>query len=210
VCGVIGFYSKKPTEEHVELVCRLFEESKIRGLHAFGVAIRTEKGLTDFKTFDFEDMKRWLRLAPKFDVLIGHNRYSTSGDYHNHKNNQPISIERTHVVFNGVITQASRNVYEKTFGKTYVTENDGEIFARKVVDMEDWAGFVFKGKFSFAGAFLQNDRAVALRNKNRPLWISEANGARFIASTQNIFTRAGFESSKEIPPGRIVDLCSSL
>lgn len=211
MCGVIGYFSKSPSDDHVALIERLFEASKIRGLHAFGATARAQDGkLMTFKTTALREIKQWLRGIPRFDLLIGHTRYSTSGDWRQPENNQPIVVAGSSLVFNGVISQASKKEYEKIFSKTYETGNDGEIFLRKVIDGEDWAQFVREGKFSFAGAFLHNGEAVAIRNKNRPLWSCETADANFLASTQDIFKRAGFshQTPIEVKPGEVYQICS--
>lgn len=209
MCGVVGFHSKTPTDEHVALICRLFDESKIRGLHAFGATILKDGKLQTFKSFDVKDLKRWIRLQDRFETLIGHTRYSTSGDYNDHSNNQPIHVEDSSVVFNGVITQATKDVYQNEFGESYITDNDGEIFLTKFRKKQDWKSFVFDGRFSFAGIVMNNHRAYALRNKNRPLWFASRDSGNFIASTENIFKRSGFNSAQEIQPGVIHSLCTN-
>lgn len=216
MCGVIGFFTTNPDDIQIARLERLFEQSKIRGLHSFGITIRTLDGeLKTFKSLDLSSLKNYLRNAPPFDTLIGHNRYSTSGDWHDENNNQPIVIPGISVVFNGIITQATKREYELALGKKFITENDGEIFARKVIDGEDWRAFVSKGRFSFAGAFMTEKEAFAIRNKNRPLWMSRSPSSMFIASTRDIFMRAGFKAPEEIREGQAVplakgSLCSSL
>jgi glutamine phosphoribosylpyrophosphate amidotransferase len=209
MCGVIGFYTKKKTKEQSDKLCELFVQSKIRGLHAFGLIVKKGKDVHVVKTYDLAEVLNYIKNND-FNLLIGHTRYSTSGDYQDHCNNQPIHVDKIALVFNGVISQATKAEYEKIYGKKYITDNDGEIFARKVVDGEDWKDFVWKGKFSFAGIFMQEHRVMALRNKNRPLWKSEEFGARFIGSTNDFFKRSGFKNQSEIKPGELVDLCSKL
>jgi len=210
MCGVIAYFSPKPSKKHTQEISDLFEQSKIRGLHSFGFSARINGKIQTFKEWDLKKLQEKIVSIPKFDLLVGHTRYSTSGDFKDHSNNQPIDIPGIALAFNGVITQASKEEYEKTYGKQYVTENDGEIFARKVLDGEDWEEFVFDGSFSFAGAFISKKGAYALRNPNRPLWMLERSDARFLASTKNIFERASLIGSKEIQPGVVVDLCSTL
>lgn len=198
MCGVIGFYSPNPKPKHLEAICRLYQQSKIRGLHAFGFSVwEPNKGHKDsIRTVKYTELLPVLkeimdyRLSPP-ELLIGHARYSTSGDWKDFANNQPVHINGISMVFNGVITQASKKEYEKEFNKEYITENDGEIFSRKVLDGEDWVNFVSSGKFSFAGIFLRNGEAYAIRNKNRPLYKATCDGGAFIASTRDIFVRAG-------------------
>lgn len=218
MCGVIGMFAPDPGVRHLEAVCRLFEQSQIRGLHSFGItawvgASSLQDGLETKKAFTLDKIKAGIleyKHRPP-ELLIGHNRYSTSGDYHDHANNQPIHIPGISLVFNGVITQATKDQYEKIFGKRYQTENDGEIFSRKVLDGEDWARFVADGRFSFAGLFVRNGEAFAIRNRQRPLYMGNAPGGVFFASTADIFKRAGgFARVREVPAGKPLKIDESL
>lgn len=215
MCGVIGFYSKSPSKKHVEALQRLFKASKIRGLHAFGYTFQNpgKKSTRTLKFSSAEECIASLELL-KSDppsMLIGHNRYSTSGDYKDPDNNQPITIPGISLVFNGVITQASKEEYEKVHHQVYTTENDGEIFARKVLNDEDWYNFVAKGRFSFAGVWIHRGQITMMRNKNRPLWCSPTDDAIFVASTEDIFERAtGFNRPHEVPVNQPIDLPSAI
>lgn len=207
---MIAFFSPEPRLRHLENVCRLFDQSQIRGRHAFGFSVWEEnKGHRDnirtFKSHELLRVKKEImdyRYTPP-EILIGHNRYSTSGDWKDHGNNQPVHIQGISMVFNGVITQSEKSVYETVYKKTFSTENDGEIFSRKVLDGEDWVRFVANGSFSFAGLFVRNGEAYAIRNKNRPLYMGNDMGGVFFASTKNIFERAGgFSNVREVPAGK--------
>ncbi len=215
MCGVIGYFSEKQVPEHVDTICRIFDESKIRGLHAFGATVRSDSGLRTFKGHEISSVKSFLKTTGGFSMMIGHNRYSTSGDWHDQANNQPIHLPGISMVFNGVISQASKEEYSKQYGKKYQTQNDGEIFARKVLDGEDWAKFVSEGRFSFAGMFIREGKAYAIRNKNRPLWLAKKDGAVFLASTRGIFARVAnfagnFADLRELPPGLPLELNAGL
>lgn len=225
MCGVIGFYSKEPRLAHLEAVCRLFEQSQVRGRHAYGVSMWVPDrfhadGIRTFKAFDLDTLKKAimdLRYSPP-TALIGHTRYSTSGDYKDHTNNQPIHLgDGIALAFNGVISQAKKEEYEKTFNQRYVTDNDGEIVLRRFVASirpdpragadsparGDFETFIEKGKFSFAGAFLEKGKITFVRNARRPLWTAELLGGDFIASTRDIFDRSGsFRGVTEVPVGQ--------
>jgi len=138
--------------------------------------------------------------------LIVHCRYSTSGDWKEEGNNQPIVIGDCALAFNGVIRMSTKDEWGKEFGFKPVTDNDGEIFVRKVLDGEDWNAWVAHGAFSFAGVMLHGGRLIALRNKQRPLWHNEAYGCNFIASTADIFNRIGLGGAHEVPAGQAVFL----
>jgi len=38
MCGIIGFCADEVNEHHIDLLLRLIYQSKIRGLHSFGIA----------------------------------------------------------------------------------------------------------------------------------------------------------------------------
>lgn len=195
MCGVIGYYSKNPKKEHVDMVKRLFWESKIRGLHAFGFsAMMSDFTLITIKSHNLDRLLDALESLSLPLALIGHCRYSTSGNWLDHANNQPIEIEKDRgvlsLVFNGVISMSTKEQNEETYGPLE-TENDGEIFLRKVLEGEDWSEWVHKGKFSFAGLFFEGNDVTMIRNAQRPLYFwNELKGSVFVASTKDIFKRA--------------------
>lgn len=212
VCGVLGFYSKDPRPAHLEAICNLFEQSKVRGLHAAGFSVWEPKelhrdGIRTVKAFNVEDIKKEImkmRYSPP-QILIGHTRYSTSGDWKDHTNNQPIHLgDGASLVFNGVIHQGKKEEYEKIYGRRYVTDNDGEIVLRKFLDEGHGvaARFVGKGKFSFAGAWLSKGEIYIARNEFRPLYEATFLDGKFFASTRDIFRRAGgFKNVTAVPTG---------
>lgn len=213
MCGVIGYYSADPKREHYLTIWSLFKESQIRGRHAFGFALDIPgSGLRSTKTFQVEDICEELAAIARFEqlpnALIGHNRYSTSGDWNDHLNNQPIHVAGRTLTFNGVISQEPRDVYERQFGVVCNTKNDGEIVLQLARQGRDWQGFVANGKFSFAGVVMDEEREViALRNAQRPLWWAKREGAVFVASTADIFKRAGgFRECQQFAPGQPVNL----
>lgn len=200
MCGVVGLSADDPQPRHSAMLRRLFEESKVRGMHAFG-----------FSSWDGGTVltRRFLRLGeclaalpPCPTRLIGHCRYATSGDYKTLDNNQPIHAGGAALAFNGVISMATKPEYERQYGRQYATDNDGEIFLDKFLRGDDWERFVAAGSFSFAGLVLRAGEIVALRNQRRPLYRCREEGAVFFASTADIFRRAGFRSQPEpVPPG---------
>jgi glutamine phosphoribosylpyrophosphate amidotransferase len=211
MCGVIGFHSPAPREIHMKKFMDLFEQSTIRGLHAAGFSYwrpGANEGITTYKAFKWVDaMTKLFELrADPPSIMIGHTRYSTSGDWKRHDNNQPIHLRGASMVFNGVISQATRAEYEREYKKQFFTENDGEIFLRKVTDGEDWHGFVRDARFSFAGLHIFGGTLYAVRNRQRPLWRADFEGGTFFASTADIFARAGFENPQELYPGTPVRL----
>lgn len=202
MCGVIGFRSESVTTEQITCLKRIFQESQIRGKHAVGFTIN-KPGLPTFKFNDIQSLRKSLdaELIPGQPCsLIGHTRYSTSGDFKEMKNNQPIMLGDIAVVFNGVISQASPDKWEK-FNEPYYTANDGEILVKKISANQDWAAWIANSPFSFAGLILENGKFNWIRNQNRPLWISSFKEYLLLASTRDIFFRAGVSEADEVQPG---------
>lgn len=197
---MIGYSCDNPLTRHAGLLQALFYESRVRGLHAFGFSVWNGN---DVSTRRFLDIKRCVAEIPQGKTrLIGHCRYSTSGDYQDIANNQPLQIGHAAMAFNGVISMATKEENEREYGRQYETDNDGEIFLDKLTRNDGWEEFVARGKFSFAGLVLKDNKIIALRNKNRPLYRVDSDGATFFASTRDIFKRAGFcETPQEVPCG---------
>jgi len=205
MCGVIGYSCDDPQPHHAESLRSLFYESRVRGLHAFGFSTWDGEQVV---TERFLGLKECLAVIPRGPTrLIGHCRYSTSGDYQTVANNQPLQIADAAMAFNGVISMATKQEYERQHGREYATENDGEIFLDKFVRNDGWLEFVARGRFSFAGLTLQGGRLTALRNKSRPLFRVDRGSATFFASTADIFRRAGFtEAPTPVPCGVAVSV----
>jgi len=189
MCGIIGFSQAIPTTENIDILYALVEQAKIRGLHSFGYSYCNAKLQTE-KHHNIENIR-----FPKASKIIYHNRYSTSGDYLSHKNNQPIQLEGVSMAFNGVIDMRTKKEMEDAHSIKMETENDGEVMLRLCgADPDKIKGFVKKMRGSFAGLFLtQNNVLFAVRNKNRPLWRLDYNEAIFYASTRDIFKRVNQE-----------------
>jgi len=211
MCGVYGFFSTDPTENHFSTLKKIALQSRIRGLHSYGVSYYRGKEIHNFKSYQMKDIFSRLssvsKVTPHPLMLIGHNRYSTSGDCMNQKNNQPMTLDDVSVVFNGVISMQLKTENEKRFEMSLTFDNDVEIFARKVLEESDWEGFVRDGEFSFAGVFLNKGKMIMIRNEKRPLYYAKIDGGIFIASTKNIFKRAiAFNDPTPVPPGVAIDV----
>lgn len=190
MCAIIGFYPRDRSEAHGELLIRLIAQARIRGLHAFGFSyfdgsIRTEKS---FEPFPDDKIRKIARFP-----LIYHGRYSTSGDWKQETNNQPIQTETVSVALNGVISMKPKQEYEQEFGIKCETENDTEIFNRIVERGDDPVAFVSSIRGSFAACYIKDGEVYALRNDRRPLHLFNFEGATFAVSTVDIIRRAGFK-----------------
>lgn len=197
MCGIVGYCEQEPSAENIKILGSLVEQVKIRGLHSFGFSYCNPE-LKTIKKHSIDEIS-----FPKAKKIIYHNRYSTSGDYKDHKNNQPIQIGGISMAFNGVIDMRTKKEMEGEYGIKMETDNDGEVLLRLCgVDNQQITDFVKKMKGSFAGLFLTDDnRMIAIRNENRPLWRLEINNALFYASTKDVFKRVNPEfEPQELKP----------
>lgn len=212
MCGVVGVYSVSPLSQKMrQEVQALMTQAKIRGLHAFGFSLYQGRELVTVKNptlpgilEDFEQAFSDRQVPVAVPIrLIYHNRYSTSGDYADPRNNQPIDIRKPEamaLVFNGVISQRDQPGYEAEFGVRCETANDGEVLMRKVLAGEDPAAFLTSGPMSFAGLWLRRERMTVLRNASRPLHYYRPNpNTVYFASTADIFDRALGVVAREVP-----------
>lgn len=187
MCGIVGYFTKKKDILDQLILKKLVKESRIRGLHSFGLSYYSNGILIADKYFqkEFQDIK-----IPDSNSLIFHNRYSTSGDFKEHKNNQPILINGTSLVFNGVIDMGTKSEIESKWDIQMETDNDGEIILKKSnFDVEKMVEFV-SNIGSFSGLILQDGNLYAFTNGNRPLWVLQRGESFFFASTKDIFKRA--------------------
>lgn len=207
MCGIIGYSAATPQESHFEAIKSLFVQSKIRGLHAFGYSYFNEDTLVAVKEHTLESILRSLDSlkAIKPRQLIGHTRYSTSGDYLDHRNNQPIGVGDVSLVFNGVIDMRDRDSWEQDYDCDFVTDNDGEIFIRHIQRGGSPVDFFKAKQCSFAGLWFKDKQMQGIRNANRPLWQVEYAGATFIASTRDIIRRSLGLIPQEIAPNKLIE-----
>lgn len=197
MCGVVGYSCESPIKEHYEILQAIIEQSKIRGLHSFGYSFFDGEVVT-IKYHDINKVE-----FPLKNKIIYHNRYSTSGDYKNHDNNQPIAVGNISLVFNGVLDMRTKQEMEEHYQIDMETDNDGELVLKLCgSDPEKIQEYVQNTTGSFAGLILtENNKMYAIRNENRPLWMLNHSGAIFYASTRDIFKRVdqSFEPIKLDP-----------
>lgn len=181
------------------LFARLLREGAIRGMHAYGVACSSGSVITRACFHKLEEAQQWVlkdlpKLKPK--AIIGHCRYSTSGDYHDHRNNQPILAAEMALAFNGVISMKLKAEFEAEFGVKCLADNDGEIFLRKLEQGQAAEEFLAGTPCSFAGAWLnKHGELFVARNEERPLHRWEKDGNSIYCSTEDIGLRAGLGKS---------------
>lgn len=180
MCAIIGFISANPSQDAINTLKKVFIESKIRGRHAYGFAAIEDKTVVEKSNL----LKPLLDKIHKPKALIGHCRYSTSGDYLNMANNQPLQHEDEFLVFNGVIDMGTKAEMESKYGIKMSCENDGEIMLQK----RERKAFL-REKISFAGLTLSKNKITFLRNENRPAYMARKYDSIFIASTADILRR---------------------
>ena len=197
MCGVVGYSCESPIKEHYEILQAIIRQSKIRGLHSFGFSFY-DKELVTIKHHYIDKIE-----LPAANKIIKHNRNSTSGDYKNHDNNQPIAVGNISLVFNGVLDMRTKQEMEEHYQIDMETDNDGELVLKLCgSDPEKIQEYVQNTTGSFAGLILtENNKMYAIRNENRPLWMLNHSGAIFYASTRDIFKRVdqSFEPIKLDP-----------
>ena len=198
MCSVIGYYPIEPTGEAFYAFERLFDQSRIRGMHSYGITASLPGGLETYRSFD------WREIPAKFcqeRMTIAHCRYSQSGDFRVMANNQPIVVGETALAHNGVISMGTKSEYEAEFGVTCAVDNDSEIFLQKLKQGVDAAEFIQSITGSFAATWLADGKLYAGHNVRRPLWKCVAHGAKWYASTEDIFKRAGFSDAEPVSVG---------
>lgn len=209
MCSIIGWDG--PFDEGVAR--RLFYESRIRGLHAFGFSTLSNNEITTRKYHKYNGfVEAVCRLKPS--KFIAHFRYSTSGDFKELMNNQPIAIGTSDAMaFNGVIDMRTRPEMEKEYGIRMETDNDGEIVLRKFIegDRNDLEAFI-KSHGTFAGLFITNGGQIyALKNERRPLYRHQSKDRTIIASTRSILERSGLaENIERVPNNSLIEIGAAL
>lgn len=196
MCAVVGYSGTYDAT----VVSRLLENSRIRGVHSFGYSFCAGKTLKTRKFLDFNEFLDSINAeAP--DVFIAHLRYSTSGDYREESNNQPLQDGNLAIAFNGVISQKPKSGIEKEYGIKMPSDNDGHVLLQKYTDKT----FRNAQKPTFASVGINDGRLFGLRNNKRPLWKSVGLNATIFASTKDIFNRSGIDECELIRAGSICE-----
>lgn len=194
MCGVIGVFVKQNDFPH-EKFSRLLRESQIRGQHATGIAwvdqddhpLSQNQMLCSLGACEFVNSQYPSDLNKKVKAIVGHTRYSTS----NLAYNQPIVLEDTALVLNGVVTQSDPSEWKQKFGVDCLGKNDAEILLRcsphpLLIEPSSQACVVINST---------RKEMRFWRNEERPLYFLETEDSWIVASTKDIFHRAGFEQA---------------
>ena len=207
MCGVIGALIQSPSSKDFESLKRVFHESKVRGMHATGVAfikngsvhiikkpVPADQFPFDFPSYVNEDGNLY---------LIGHCRYSTSDlEY-----NQPLGNENHAIVHNGVITQELPENWKAKYGYDCETKNDSELVERSDNPLVEF------NHMSMAVCDLTSStkELKVYRNGKRPLYLTTMTNGSIITSTSDIPKRAGLNlPTMEIPLNTYVTFDSEL
>lgn len=188
MCGVIGVSLANVDESDLALVCRIFEESMIRGKHATGLTYLSNNRLTTRKSgvpvsefFEKFDLSDCINEDGNL-YLIGHIRYSTS----DLRYNQPFANEEYSIVHNGVISQEDPS----TWMFETQTANDSELVLHSLAvgrhPLNDFH------PASMAVCTLSVDKELTgFRNEARPLYLTKVDKGVIFTSTKDIAHRAG-------------------
>lgn len=190
MCAIVGAVIQNPTNNHFDMLKLVFIESKIRGMHATGVAyVKNNKVHIDklpvpadkfpFKFNDYVNEDGNL-------YLIGHCRYSTSDlEY-----NQPLGNADVAIVHNGVITQESPENWKGIYGYECETKNDSELVLHSTSPLEEFS------HMSMAVCQVNSSKEmVVYRNGKRPLYYTPLVDGYIITSTADIVKRANVSNS---------------
>jgi glutamine phosphoribosylpyrophosphate amidotransferase len=213
MCGIVGAVINQVSEKSMKLLSQLMIQSRIRGMHSFGYAVIAD-GMTDiqFRISKLDDIidhiDSWAFTAGESRCIkfIGHCRYSTSG-----LSPQPIMVSdypNVALAFNGNINMGIKSKLELIYRMDLETDNDGEVFLRKMMLGEDAVNFISDPLISFAGLWLKDDQVFMLRNERRPGYVARVDGNVFAVSTKDIAKRAGIPAGclDELPPNEIFNL----
>jgi glutamine phosphoribosylpyrophosphate amidotransferase len=206
MCGIIGYYSEKPSLNHARIIQKLAYGLKIRGLHAFGLSYYSKGKIITRKFLDFP-LEEEFKESVKDGKVIWHNRYTTSGDWKNMDNNQPIHFNDISIAGNCVVSMKPKEEYEAEFKVSCITENDTEIVLRVIEQERDIEAFIKKIRGSFAGVYLNGGRVWTIRNIKRPLYYFDIDNASFVVSTKDTIKRAGINICPvPVKPFRLIEV----
>jgi glutamine phosphoribosylpyrophosphate amidotransferase len=140
MCGIFGYQFLgndrcSDTSLYRKFVEELLLQSKIRGLHATGVAF-TENGKfvvckAPLPADKFITQGEWERFVACMPLqAIFHTRYSTSGVSTENRNNHPLALSRAALVHNGLVFMGTKDEFERSYAVRTTTANDSEIILR--------------------------------------------------------------------------------
>jgi glutamine phosphoribosylpyrophosphate amidotransferase len=191
MCAVIGTIICNPSDDQLEMIRRVFLESKIRGMHATGISfigkdgtIQTHKEPVPADRFSMINNLSDCLADDGNLYMIGHCRYSTSDlEY-----NQPLYHNDKSIVHNGVITQELPENWKELYGYDCITKNDSELVLHSEDPLQEFPDM------SMGVCELRTDKTLrSFRNGKRPLYLTTFNNGCIITSTKDIPHRAGVD-----------------
>lgn len=202
MCSIIGYDGKW----NQSLVFNLLYNSRIRGLHSFGYSYVSNSNILETKKFlDYDEFCKEMSID-KPNKFIAHFRYSTSGDYLNLANNQPLVLNNVSLVFNGVLDMSPKTEIEQKYKINMSSDNDGELALIYKEKSNQYLYDLIKDK-SFAGLFMYNTGTIeVLRNKNRPCHFGLIENTKIVASTKDILLRSGVKKISSIIENTLIVL----
>lgn len=194
MCGVVAVNLDFITEKQIGLVENVLKESRIRGMHASGLAwydgeggisrISAPKPITEL----LEDNLSLIDGAVTINNhlrLIGHTRYSTSDLLFN----QPIYDHDMAIAHNGIISQEPSCNWESEFDLKVSTRNDSELILRALQKGEDPIEKFKDASIAYVSVDDKGNVEFA-RNGKRPLWLTNFRNGFIVTSTKDIMLRA--------------------
>lgn len=185
MCAIVGAVIESPTANHFDMLKRVFLESKIRGMHATGVAyVKNNKVHIDKLPVPADEFPFNFGDYVNEDgnlYLIGHCRYSTSDlEY-----NQPLGNDKVAIVHNGVITQELPENWKEKYGYDCETKNDSELVLHSISPLEEFS------HMSMAVCEVNSSKEMLVyRNGKRPLYLTALDNGCIITSTADVAKRA--------------------
>ncbi len=177
MCGIIGL--KVKCESNIDKLFSFIDTLTIRGIHCYGIAWFDGFKYKVYKNFDLNIVKDKLKQIYKLgNLIIYHNRYSTSGDWKYMYNNLPYGTDKLgYISFNGVITQQNKLKWKEIYPQIQcVFYNDAQILLR-YFDLDEYIFINFVenllyrySNWSVASCILKRQRIYGFRNNKRPLY----------------------------------------
>lgn len=193
MCAVIGAVILKPTENDFNMIRRVFDESKIRGMHATGMSVLPWWSDSIQTFIEPVSADKFTALDNLEDCisndgnlyLIAHCRYSTSDLQYN----QPLYKDNKSIVHNGVITQELPENWKELYGYDCITKNDSELVLHSPDPLKEFA------HMSMGVCELYSEKKMRVyRNGKRPLYLTSVENGCIVTSTADIPKRAGIDS----------------
>jgi len=188
MCAIFGFVAKGTKGPKLETLAKIVRGNVARGPHAFGFAWIDSRGrLRMYKqTGRLTDDLGVLAMARDAQMLVGHMRWATHGDYRNNLNNHPHPADGGWIVHNGVVQNYSALVAR--WKLMPITECDSEALGLMVERSTGTIGArmaraarLSQGRLAMLGLWGRPGTLVAVRRGN-PLHTADAGEGVYLAT----------------------------